>query len=67
MTRTCAALLATLVLLLPGLTIAENEDQPTLYVSVDCMKAKGPGYPDLERELWQPMHQERVMAWGMDR
>ncbi len=60
MTKTFTAFFATVALLLPGLTTAEEEEQATLYVSVDCMKAAQPGYPDLERELWQPMHQERV-------
>ena len=59
-TTTLNACIATGILLLTGAAIAQDEDQPLLYVSVDCMKSTAPDYPILETEIWQPMHQELV-------
>lgn len=45
---------------LPHWGSAQDTDQPTLYVQVDCMKSTSPDYTDVETEIWQPMHQEMV-------
>ena len=39
---------------------AAQDDQPTLYVVVDCMKSTSADYVDVETEIWQPMHQEMI-------
>ena len=39
---------------------AMAQEQPSQYVTVDCMKSTAPDYAEIETELWQPMHQQRV-------
>ena len=39
---------------------AQDEERPPLYVSVDCMKSIAADYTEIETQIWQPMHQERV-------
>lgn len=52
--------IAAVVYVLPGATIAAEDEPPPHYVSVDCMKSTSPAYVDVETELWLPLHQERV-------
>ena len=46
--------------LLPGTVLAQDEASPTLYVTVDCMKATAANYESIEADIWQPMHQHLV-------
>lgn len=48
------------VFVIPEATLAQDEERPPLYVSVDCMKSTAADYTSVETDLWQPMHQERV-------
>jgi len=48
------------VFVIPAATLAQDEERPPLYVSVDCMKSTAADYSGVETDLWQPMHQERV-------
>lgn len=57
--RALAVLLAGL---LPGTLIAQDQELPALYVSVDCMKATAANYEGLEADTWKPMHQHLVDA-----
>lgn len=52
--------IAAAVYMLPGATLAAEDEPPPHYVAVDCMKSTSTDYVDLETELWLPMHQERV-------
>ncbi len=55
---TLALVFATVIL--PYDSAAQNGQQPTLYLQVDCMKSTSSDYADVETEIWQPMHQEMV-------
>lgn len=59
-TRSLLAAITLMVLTISGATYAEDEQQPALYIAVDCMKALATDYTSLETEIWQPMHQELV-------
>ncbi|MBT8400770.1 MAG: hypothetical protein KJO98_09855 [Rhodothermia bacterium] len=48
------------ILILPQQATAQDEEQPTLYVQVDCMKSTSADYENVETEIWQPMHQAMV-------
>ncbi len=39
---------------------ANAQGQTPVYVSVDCMKSKSPGYVQLELDMWKPVHQYLV-------
>jgi len=39
---------------------AQKEEQPPLYVSVECMKSTASDYTRVELDIWQAMHQELV-------
>jgi hypothetical protein len=39
---------------------AQKEEQPPLYVSVECMKSTTSDYINVELDIWQAMHQELV-------
>ena len=43
-----------------GMSLALAEEQPKLYISVDCMKSTAPDYMNVETDIWQPMHQHLV-------
>ena len=58
-TASIAAIIAAVALGVPGLVMAEDDDEP-LYVSVDCMKSATMDYANVETEIWQPMHQHLV-------
>lgn len=59
-TGTLSAVIAATILAISGVTIAQQEERPPLYVSVDCMKSTAEDYSQIETEIWQPMHQELV-------
>ncbi|MBT8441777.1 MAG: hypothetical protein KJO76_05265 [Gammaproteobacteria bacterium] len=44
----------------PGALRADAHDTDSLYAVVHCMQAKAPTYVALERDIWLPMHAERV-------
>lgn len=48
------------VLAVPCIGFAQNQEQPLLYVSVDCMKSTSPEYTSVEIDIWKSMHQELV-------
>lgn len=52
--------IAAVVLVIPGAILAQTEDRPPLYVSVDCMKSTAADYVSVEIDIWQPIHQELV-------
>ena len=56
-TRLIIALWAMLAL---GTVTAEEQAPPSVYVSVECMKATSPAYERIELEIWKPMHQHLV-------
>lgn len=58
--KTFIVVVAAAVLVVSGTSIAEDEVQQALYVSVDCMKSTAADYTSLELEIWQPMHQALV-------
>jgi len=39
---------------------AQQSDAGPLYLSLDCMKSTATDYVDLEKDIWQAMHQELV-------
>ena len=45
--------------LLPGTVAAQDEDQP-LFMSVDCMKSTTTDYVSIETEIWRAMHQQLI-------
>ncbi len=70
MTRRFTAIAATVALLLPGLTVAQDAAEPSLYVSIDCMKSTAPDYQAVETEIWLPMHQQlvnegKIIGWAL--
>ncbi len=62
MTRTkrLHAAIATAALLFPGAALAQQAENPVLYLSVDCVKSTSPDYVRLGRETWLPVHEELV-------
>ena len=60
MTTLFSAVIAAAILGIPCATIAQDDDQPSLYVSVDCMRSMVPDYQSVETDIWKPIHQERV-------
>ena len=69
-TTRLGALFACLLLMSSGVSVAQDEDRPLLYVSVDCMKSTAPDYQSLETDLWQPIHQElvkqgKINSWAL--
>ena len=44
----------------PSTLRADSHDPEPLYAVVHCMQAQAPNYVALERDLWLPMHAERV-------
>ena len=52
--------LSAVLLALSAVAPAQDENEPTLYVAVDCMKSTTGDYRGVETEIWQPMHQARV-------
>lgn len=51
---------AVAALLVSGMARADSHDPDALYAVVHCMRAQSPSYIALERDLWLPMHMERV-------
>ena len=41
-------------------TLAQADESDPLYLSLDCMKSTAADYVAVEKEIWQPMHQELV-------
>jgi hypothetical protein len=58
--NTLATVLAVSAFMLLNAAGAQGLESPPLYAAVECMKSKSPGYPGLETDIWQPMHQELV-------
>ena len=52
-------LLTTLAVFTPWIAAAQDGTGP-IYLGVECMKSKDPGYAQLEIDVWQPMHQHLV-------
>jgi len=48
------------VFAVPCIGFAQNQEQPLLYVSVDCMKSTSPEYTSVEIDIWKSIHQELV-------
>ncbi len=48
------------VFAVPCIGLAQSQQQPLLYVSVDCMKSTSPDYTSVEVDVWKSMHQELV-------
>lgn len=62
--------LSAVLIAVSGVVPAQDEEQPTLYVAVDCMKSMSGDYRDVETKIWQPMHQERadqgrINSWAL--
>jgi hypothetical protein len=55
-----SALLAVVIGIVSFAVESQAQQQPPLYIAVECMKATVPDYPGIETDVWQPMHQERV-------
>ncbi|NND48544.1 MAG: hypothetical protein HKN55_12895 [Woeseiaceae bacterium] len=51
---------AAVAFIVPGALLAEDQESPPLYISVDCMKSTAANYASIETDVWQPMHQEMV-------
>lgn len=60
MTTLLQVAMAATMLTISSVVLAQAEEQPPLYVSVDCMKSTSGDYQGVETDIWQPMHQERV-------
>ena len=63
-------IIAAAVLLTPVASYAQDEKQPKLYVSVDCMKSTAVDYASVETDIWQAMHQElvnqqKINSWAL--
>lgn len=54
------AVIAAALFLNSAVSIAQEGDRPTLYVSVDCMKSTAAEYTNVEVGIWLPMHQALV-------
>lgn len=48
------------MLVMSGAATAQDEQRPSLTLSVNCMKSKVADYANLETEMWLPMHQSHV-------
>ena len=58
------------MLIFPQLSLAQEADTHPFYVSLDCMKSTAVDYVQVEKEIWQPMHQELVnqgkrISWAL--
>ncbi len=62
MTRTKGlyAAIATAALLYQSPGLAQQAENPALYLSVDCVKSTSPDYLRLGKETWLPVHEELV-------
>ena len=40
--------------------VAQDDSPAPLYLGVECMKSTDPGYEQLEKDVWRPMHQHLV-------
>ena len=58
-TRSMISLFA-LAVLWPAIVGAQSESGQPVYLGVECMKSKDPGYAQLEIDVWKPMHQHLV-------
>lgn len=70
MTTLFNAVITAAMLAIPGVAVAQDEDRPPLYVSVDCMKSTAADYSSVEVDIWQPMHQElvnqgKINSWAL--
>jgi hypothetical protein len=70
MTTLFNAVITAAMLAIPGVALAQDEDRPPLYVSVDCMKSTAADYSSVEVDIWQPMHQElvnqgKINSWAL--
>ena len=39
---------------------AQDQNGQTVYLGVECMRSTDPGYEQLEKDIWKPMHQHLV-------
>ena len=53
-------LVIAIAMMCPCMAVAQGDSSTPIYVTVDCMKASGPGYVQLEQEVWKPVHQYLV-------
>ena len=65
-------LLLALAVIAPWAAVAQDADSGPVYLGVECMKSKSPGYAQLEIDVWKPMHQHLVdhgqrVAWALYR
>ena len=65
-------LLMALAVTVPWTAVAQDSGPGTVYLGVECMKSKNPGYAQLEIDVWKPMHQHLVdhgqrAAWALYR
>ncbi len=51
---------------IPFVSNTQAEERPTSYVSVDCIKSMSFDYTNVETEIWQALHQERVRQGKID-
>ncbi|MDH3352338.1 MAG: hypothetical protein OEM60_00380 [Gammaproteobacteria bacterium] len=70
MTTLINAVIMAAMLAIPGVVFAQDEEQPPLYVAVDCMKSTTGDYRDVETDIWRPMHQElvdqgKINSWAL--
>ena len=49
-----------IILALAPVLAAAEDAPPDLYLQVECMKSTHPDYTGIERDIWQPVHQELV-------
>ncbi len=61
-TKRLHAAIAAAALLVPGAGIAQQAEDPALYLSVDCVKSTSNDYERLGKETWLPVHEELVRA-----
>lgn len=58
--QTTHRFIAAFLCLIAAVTLAQQPDAGPLYVTVDCMKSTAADYVLVEKDIWQPMHQELV-------
>ncbi len=65
-------LVSSVLLCLAAPNLAAGQADSTQYVQVDCMKSRTNDYPDVERNIWKPIHAElvkqgRKLSWAFYR
>ena len=63
---TIKTLITAVAFIVPGALLADDQEPPPLYISVDCMKSTAADYASIETDIWQPMHQEMVARGKMN-